>query len=198
MMLRLSKITVLTLSLAVAVAACGGKKKPVALPTAPPQVVQDVPPVTPQPEQRPPAPPAPPPMPEPVMQPLPSDDIATKDLDTINKAQVLKPIFFQYDSDQIDAAGQQVLVENAAALKKYTTWIITIEGHCDERGTPEYNLALGERRALSTKNALAALGISADRVKTVSYGKEFPFDPGHDEAAFSLNRRAHFVVTAKQ
>ena len=196
-MLRLSKITVLTLSLAVAVAACG-KKKPVAMPTAPPQVVQDTPPVVQQPEQRPPSPPPPPPMPQPVMQPLPSDDISTKDLDTINKAQVLKPIFFQYDSDQIDAAGQQVLVENAAALKKYATWVITIEGHCDERGTPEYNLALGERRALSTKNALAALGIGADRVKTVSYGKEFPFDPGHDDAAYSLNRRAHFVVTAKQ
>ena len=185
----------LTLSLALTISACGGKKPPVAAPTNPPVVIQDQPAVTPAQPNRPPDPP--PPMPEPIVTTLPSDDISTKDLDTINKAQVLKPIFFQYDSDQIDAAGQQVLIENAAALKKYATWVVTIEGHCDERGTPEYNLALGERRALSTKNALAALGIGADRVKTVSYGKEFPFDPAHEETAFSRNRRAHFVVTAK-
>lgn len=196
-MLRTRNYALLTLSLAMTISACGGKKPPVAVPTAPPQVIQDQPAVTQPATTRPPDPPAPPPMPEPVITTLASDDIATKDLDTINKAQVLKPIFFQYDSDQIDAAGQQVLIENAAALKKYTTWSITIEGHTDERGTPEYNLALGERRALSTKNALAALGIGADRVKTVSYGKEFPFDPAHEEAAFSRNRRAHFVVTAK-
>lgn len=194
---RYRNSVLLTLSLAMTLSACGKKKPPVAVPTAPPVVVQDQPAVQQQPVSRPPDPPAPPPMPEPVVTTLPVDDIATKDLDTINKAQVLKPIFFDLDSDQINAAGQQVLIENAAALKKYTTWSITIEGHTDERGTPEYNLALGERRALSTKNALAALGVSADRVKIVSYGKEFPFDPAHEEAAFSKNRRAHFVVTAK-
>lgn len=187
----------LTLTLAVSLSACGKKKPPVAAPTAPPQVIQDTPPVPQAPPTRPPAPPEPPKMPDPVPTTLPSDDISTKDIDTINKAQVLKPIFFDLDSDQLNAAGQQVLIENAAVLKKYTTWAITIEGHTDERGTPEYNLALGERRALSTKNALAALGVSVDRVKIVSYGKEFPFDPAHEEAAFSKNRRAHFVVTAK-
>ncbi len=194
---RFRNYALLTLSMAVTMSACGGKKPPVAAPTTPPMVIQDQPAVTPTQPNRPPPPPAPPKMPDTVMTPLAADDISTKDLDTINKAQVLKPIFFQYDSDQIDAAGQQVLIENAAALKKYSTWTVTIEGHCDERGTPEYNLALGERRALSTKNALAALGIGADRVKTVSYGREFPFDPAHEEAAFSKNRRAHFVVTAK-
>ncbi len=195
-MLRLRNDVLLTITLAVSISACGGKKPPVAAPTTPPQVIQDQPAVTPA-TTRPPEPPPPPPMPEPVVTTLPSDDISTKDLDTINKAQVLKPIFFDYDSDQINAAGQQVLVENAGTLKKYTTWVVTIEGHTDERGTPEYNLALGERRALSTKNALAALGVGTDRVKTVSYGKEFPFDPAREEAAFSKNRRAHFVVTAK-
>lgn len=193
---RLLKLLSLTTVLALSFA-CFGKKPPVATPTPPPQVVADPTPVAPAPPARPPAPP-PPQEPPPVpMQPLASDDISTKDLDTINKAQVLKPIFFAYDSDEVDAAGQQVLVENAQALKKYSPWVITIEGHCDERGTPEYNLALGERRALSTKNYLLSLGIAADRVKTVSYGKEFPFDPGHDETAFAKNRRAHFVVTAK-
>ena len=82
-------------------------------------------------------------------------------------------------------------------MKKYPTWQVTIEGHCDERGTAEYNLALGERRALAAKNYLVSLGIPADKVRTVSYGKEFPFDPGHDDAAWSKNRRAHFVITAK-
>lgn len=196
-MLRFRNLALLTLTLAVSISACGGKKPPVAAPTTPPPVIQDQPVVATT-ANRPPDPPPPPPMPEPVITTLASDDISTKDLDTINKAQVLKPILFDYDSDQINAAGQQVLIDNAATLKRYGTWVITIEGHTDERGTPEYNLALGERRALSAKNALAALGIGAERVKTVSYGKEFPFDPAHEEAAFSTNRRAHFVVTAKQ
>ena len=86
---------------------------------------------------------------------------------------------------------------NAELMKKYPTWIITIEGHADERGTAEYNLALGERRALAARNYLVSLGIPADRLRTVSYGKEFPFEPGHEEAAWSKNRRAHFVVTSK-
>jgi peptidoglycan-associated lipoprotein len=90
-----------------------------------------------------------------------------------------------------------VLQANAAILKKYPTWIITIEGHCDERGTAEYNLALGEKRALAAKTYLVSLGVPADRLRTVSYGKEFPVDPGHDESAWSKNRRAHFVVTSK-
>jgi peptidoglycan-associated lipoprotein len=82
-------------------------------------------------------------------------------------------------------------------LKQYATWVITIEGHADERGTAEYNLALGERRALAARNYLISLGIAADRLRTISYGKEFPFDPLHSEAAWSKNRRAHFVITAK-
>ena len=93
--------------------------------------------------------------------------------------------------------GQQALNADADILKKYPGWTITIEGHCDERGTAEYNLALGERRALAAKTYLVSLGIPADRLRTVSYGKEFPFDPGHSEDAWSKNRRAHFVVTSK-
>jgi peptidoglycan-associated lipoprotein len=74
---------------------------------------------------------------------------------------------------------------------------VTVEGHCDERGTAEYNLALGERRALAARNYLVTLGVSAERLRTVSYGKEFPFDPGRTEEAYAKNRRAHFVLTAK-
>ena len=86
---------------------------------------------------------------------------------------------------------------NAEVLKKYPTWVVTIEGHCDERGTAEYNLALGERRATVVKTYLTSLGISPDRVRTVSYGKEFPFNPGHTEDAWAQNRRGHFVITSR-
>ena len=110
----------------------------------------------------------------------------------------LKPVFFAYDSDELDDAARQILTANAEVLKTYPTWVVTIEGHCDERGTAEYNLALGDRRALAAKNYLVSLGIPADRLRTVSYGKEFPFDPGHDEAAWAKNRRAHFMLTVKQ
>ena len=82
-------------------------------------------------------------------------------------------------------------------LKRYPTWAITIEGHCDERGTPEYNLGLGERRAMVTREHLVELGLDIGRIRTVSYGKEFPFDPGNNEQAYSRNRRAHFVITER-
>jgi peptidoglycan-associated lipoprotein len=115
----------------------------------------------------------------------------------LNRQQPLKPLFFEYDSSELTQAGIAVLNDNAASLKRSSTWAVTIEGHCDERGTAEYNLALGERRAVAARGYLVSLGISADRLRTVSYGKEFPFDPGHDESAYTKNRRAHFVITAK-
>jgi peptidoglycan-associated lipoprotein len=152
------------------------------------------------PPARPSTPPAPTPVTEPPvvpMEPLVVDDLNAKDLDAINRAQPLKPAFFALDSDEIDTAAQAALTEDAQTLKKYGTWTITIEGHCDERGTAEYNLALAERRALAAKNYLVSLGVGAARLKTISYGKEFPFDPAHTDAAYATNRRAHFVVTGK-
>jgi peptidoglycan-associated lipoprotein len=125
------------------------------------------------------------------------DKMATASLDEINKNSPLKPVFFGYDSSEIDADGQKILDGNAEVLKKNKSWVITIEGHCDERGTAEYNLALGERRAVSARTYLVSLGIPVERVRTVSYGKEFPFDPAHNEAAWAKNRRDHFVVTQK-
>ena len=108
-----------------------------------------------------------------------------------------KPVFFELDSADLSGAGIATLQQNAGLLKKFASWQITIEGHCDERGSAEYNLALGERRALAARDYLVSLGVPATRVRTVSYGKEFPFDPARTEAAFSKNRRAHFVITAK-
>ena len=137
-------------------------------------------------------------MEQPVSVPtLPPDDLLAKGIDDLNRDSPLKPLFFELDSNEVSPSGQQVLQENAAVLKKYPSMQVTIEGHCDERGTAEYNLALGERRALAARNYLVSLGIPADRIKTVSYGKEFPFDAGHDEGAWRNNRRAHFVITAK-
>src|SRR5947208_11875117 len=180
---------------AVVAAACGGKKAPVARPAPPPSTTTAA--VAP-PAARPPAPPEP--VAEPIIvppEPVRDDTIASASLDDLNRNSPLKPVFFELDSSEISAEGRAALNGNAAALKKYTTWTVTIEGHCDERGTAEYNLALGERRAVAARTYLVSLGISADRLRTVSYGKEFPFDPGHDEAAWAKNRRAHFVITAK-
>jgi peptidoglycan-associated lipoprotein len=146
---------------------------------------------------RPPAPPEPANAGQTPVAPPAEDAIASASLDDLNRNSPLKPVFYSLDNADVDQAGQQALQANADVLKKYTTWQVTIEGHCDERGTAEYNLALGERRATAARTYLLSLGVSADRIKIVSYGKEFPFDPGHDEAAWSKNRRAHFVVTAK-
>ena len=181
---------VLVLLLTVGVSACKGNKPPVARPMPPPGAADTVPP-------NPPGPPTPVREPN-IVPPMPdADSIGSKSLDDLNRDSPLRPMYFALDSSDVNAEGQQVLQANAAVLKKFPTMQVTIEGHCDERGTAEYNLALGERRALAAKNYLVSLGIPADKVKTVSYGKEFPFDAGHEEAAWSKNRRAHFVITAK-
>jgi peptidoglycan-associated lipoprotein len=185
-----NRMMVLAVLMTMTIAACAKKQPPVARPMPPPaNTTADTTP-----------PPPPQPVSEPVMvppEPVAEDAIAGRSLDDLNRDSPLRPMFFLLDSSEVDPEGQKVLQENAAVLKKYPTWQVTIEGHCDERGTAEYNLALGERRALAARNYLVSLGIPADRVKTVSYGKEFPFDPGHDESAWSRNRRAHFVITAK-
>jgi len=179
--------------LVAALGACAKKTPPVARPVPPPPTATD-PNAT-----RPPTPPTPVPEPQPIPpEPtLSSDDIGSKDIDDINRNSPFQPVFFLYDQFEMDSPAQQALNGNADILRKYPSWVITIEGHADERGTAEYNLALGERRALAARNYLVSLGIPADRLRTVSYGKEFPFDPGHTEAAWSKNRRAHFVVTSK-
>ena len=171
---------------------CAKKQPPVARPTPPP------PAATADPGARPPAPPTPVTEPRPVPpEPVIDDPIAGRDIGDINKNSPFQPVFFALDSSDVDGAGQQALNANAEIMKKYPTWVITIEGHADERGTAEYNLALGDRRAMAARSYLVSLGISADRLRTVSYGKEFPFDPAHTEAAWAKNRRAQFVLTSK-
>jgi peptidoglycan-associated lipoprotein len=171
-------------------AACGKKPAPVTRPMPPPVTDTGATPAAP--------PPPPTPVEEPVLPaPTPGDAIGSKDLDALNRESPLAPVYFGLDSFEISAEGRTILQNTAQILQKQPTWQITVEGHCDERGTAEYNLSLGERRAVAAKTYLVSLGVSADRLRTVSYGKEFPFDPGHDESAYAKNRRAHFVITAK-
>jgi peptidoglycan-associated lipoprotein len=128
---------------------------------------------------------------------LPEDSITNRSLDDLNRNSPFRTVFFALDSSELDDSGRATVSANADILKKYSTWVVTIEGHCDERGTAEYNLALGERRAVVVRAYLLSLGIAPDRLRTVSYGKEFPFDTAHNEAAWAKNRRAHFVITSK-
>ena len=180
------------LLIGVLVAACGGNQAPEVAPDgpfadAPPPVASTPPPATRVVEDAP-----------PLAAPAFADDsISNRTLDELNRASPFEPVFFGLDSSNLDTAGRTVAAANARILQNNLTWIITVEGHCDERGTAEYNLALGERRAVAVKTYLASLGIAADRVRTVSYGKEFPFDSGHNDEAWAANRRGHFVVTAQ-
>ena len=188
------RLLFVTLILVLAVSsACNRRRPAVAAPTQPPPAVSPpgvtaaTPPASTRIDESLPVPP----------QPIAEDSIANRSLDDLNRDSPLKPVFFALDSAELDDLGRTTAAANADLLKKYPTWTVTIEGHSDERGTAEYNLSLGERRAMAVKTYLVSLGIAQDRVRTVSYGKEFPFDPGHTEEAWSKNRRGHFVITAK-
>jgi peptidoglycan-associated lipoprotein len=189
----LKKIALLAFVLAVLVVAtaCGKKKAPALEPAPAP---------TPEAVQPPPEPARPPTNiadNTPAVPRLPNEAVSSASLDDLNRKSPLQPVFFALDSSDIDPIGKAALDADAAVLRQNSSWVVTVEGHCDERGTAEYNLALGDRRAAAAVAYLRSLGIGADRMKTVSYGKEFPFDPGHDEGSWSKNRRAHFVITAK-
>src|SRR5437762_2996854 len=187
------RLAVLVLMLIVAVVGACAKKKPapVASAPSPPPATTNItpPPSPPRPAER---------VEESVPVPAISEDaIGNRSLEDLNRDSPFRPAFFGLDSSDLDDAGRAVVSANADIMKKYPTWVVTVEGHCDERGTAEYNLALGERRAVAVKTYLVALGVSPDRVRTVSYGKEFPFDTGHTDTAWAQNRRGHFVITSK-
>ena len=121
----------------------------------------------------------------------------SKSLEEINRETPMMMIHFDYDKYFVRDEAKPVLETNAAWLKKYRTVKILIEGHCDERGTEDYNLALGEKRAKSALDYLVSLGIATDRMKMISYGKSQPLAAGHDEAAWQRNRRAQFTIIEK-
>ena len=135
----------------------------------------------------------PPPAPKPEAAPAPPPAAAAGEAGK-EKESPLKDAFFDFDKSVIRADAKKSLDENVRWLKANPKATVVIEGHCDERGTREYNLGLGQRRARSAKDYLVAAGIDAKRIKIISYGKERPFAPGHDESAWKWNRRAHFVL----
>lgn len=136
-------------------------------------------------------------IPEPVDEPEVVEEVVDEpDTDEMDMAPPsLEDVFFAFDKYNLSAEARSSLQQNADELKRVTDAKLLIEGHCDERGTKSYNLALGEKRANAAKDYLVQLGISASRIETISYGKERPFAMGHNEAAWAKNRRAHMVVT---
>ena len=120
-------------------------------------------------------------------------EMPTKEPATLKELQI-PDITFEYDKYSLTSEAQALLKSHAPAFLKYKEYKLVVEGHCDERGTVEYNLALGEERAAQTARYLVSLGIERERIKTISYGKEKPLDPDHNEAAWAKNRRVHFVV----
>ncbi|MBY0470065.1 peptidoglycan-associated lipoprotein Pal [bacterium] len=113
------------------------------------------------------------------------------------KAMGLETVHFGYDTFALDAEGKRVLAANADILKNQSSVKIQVEGHCDQRGGIQYNIALGEKRANAVRRYLVDLGVSKDRMTVISYGKERPIDPGTSEDAYAKNRRANFVITSK-
>lgn len=124
------------------------------------------------------------------------ENTATGDSDS-GKAMGLQTVHFPYDSFALDQAAKNTLKANADILKSHASVKIQIEGHCDQRGGIQYNIALGEKRANAAKAYLSDLGVAADRVTTISFGKERPVDQGNTDEAHAKNRRANFVITSK-
>ena len=164
---------ILLLVLVAGLAASCAKKAAEAPPTPPPAPPQ---------AETPPTPPTPPPTPPP---PAPEPEKVTMEFE---------PAFFDFDSFTLRGDAKTALDHDARMLRENSNAHVTIEGHCDERGTVEYNQALGEKRAQAARDYLVAAGIDGGRIQIISYGKERPFADGHDESAWQQNRRAHFVT----
>ncbi len=189
-MRRLVPTLALACSIAITAAAC--KKKPPA--AAPPP-----PPPAPAAQPAPPAPPPPPaPAPAPAPRPLTEEQIfAQKSLEQLNAERPLADVFFDLDKSELREDAKAPLQRDADWLKKWTSTAISVEGHCDSRGSGEYNLALGSRRASAVKDYLVSLGVPANRITTISKGKEQPFCTEQNESCWQQNRRGHFLITAK-
>ena len=137
---------------------------------------------------------------EPITETLSTEEVISElpeDLAILNARGYLEDVFFDTDRFDLSPETRGVLAKNANWMLRYSTVLVLVEGHCDERNTREYNLALGDRRANAVRDYLLSLGVTADRIRTISYGEERPFALGRTEEAFRLNRRAHFVITAR-
>ena len=137
---------------------------------------------------------------EPQTEAIPSEEVREElpeDIQELNRRGYLEDVFFDTNRHELRPDGREALAKNAAWLQRFPSVVILVEGHCDERNTREYNLALGERRASAVRDYLVSLGVPGERVRIISYGEERPFAAGHDESAWRLNRRAHFVITSR-
>jgi peptidoglycan-associated lipoprotein len=184
-------IVLLVVVVALAVSSCK-KQAPVTEPAPPEPATKQEPTPTTKPE-------TPPPTKTEVtegfdQQPVQVGEVTAAEVEALNRQGVLATVYFQFDSYELDDPTRMVLQQNADWLLDNTQYNIRVEGHCDERGTIEYNLALGERRASAVRDYLVSLGVDAFRIRIVSYGEEDPADPGHDDAAWAKNRRAVFVI----
>ena len=187
---RSLQITSIVLVLSIGAAACSKKAPEVAPQPPPPPAAAPAPPPAPPPPPPPPAakPPA----------PLSEEEIfKQKTLEQLNAERLLADVYFDLDESSVRDDARAILSKNADYLKRWTSTRINVEGHCDERGTAEYNLGLGERRANAVKDYLVGLGIAADRVTIISKGKETPVCTEKSESCWQQNRRGHFVFTAK-
>jgi peptidoglycan-associated lipoprotein len=190
---RCPSVVALCVALTLAVSGCHKNVPQQAAATPPPPP----PPAAPPPPPPPPRPPAPAPVP-PAPAPLTEEEVfQRKTLDQLNAERPLSDVFFDYDMSEIRTDARGPLQADADWMKKWTGTQITLEGHSDSRGSSEYNLALGSRRANSVKDYLVSLGVPTTRITVVSKGKEAPFCTEESESCWQQNRRGHFVVTGK-
>jgi len=181
-------VVLASVALSVAFSACKSSTKNVPPPPPEPVVDQSAPDVA-----EPTEPPSDFVSEEPVVEELPGD---TAELNRLAQERGwIRDAFFEYDSSSLTDQAREALQTSASWIKGYPQYGLLIEGHCDERGTEQYNLALGDRRANAARDYLVSLGLDATKIRTISYGEERPFDTGTSEAAFARNRRAHLVLT---
>jgi len=177
---------------AVFVVACGPKKVP------PPPPPPPEPPAAPVPPPPPPPPPAPRPAPPPAPAPLTEDELfSRKSLDQLNSENPLGVVLFDYDMAIMRDDQSGIMQKNADWMRRWRTTRVSVEGHADKRGTNEYNLALGDRRARAVVDYMVSLGIAADRMVVVSKGEESPLCTEETEGCYARNRRGQFIVIAK-
>jgi peptidoglycan-associated lipoprotein len=187
---RTAALVTFCVAISLAAAACAKKPAAAAPPAPPPEATAPAAPPTPPP------PPAPPPAPAPAA--LSEEEIfARKTLEQLNAERPLADVFFDLDEATVREDARGPLQKNSEWLKRWGSTRISVEGHCDERGSPEYNLGLGDRRGNAVKAYLVSLGVPGDRITVVSKGKESPFCTESNEACWQQNRRGHFVITAK-
>jgi peptidoglycan-associated lipoprotein len=187
-------VSTFALASVIAIAAAGcHKKAPAAAPAPPPPPPPPAAPATP-----PPPPPPPAPAPAPTPPPLTDEEVfARKSLDQLNAERPLTDVYFDLNRSDVRDDAKAPLQKNADWMKKWTSTQISVEGHCDSRGSAEYNLGLGSRRATAVKEYLVSLGVPTSRITIISKGKEQPFCSDENESCWQQNRRGHFVITAK-